>query len=245
MTFLESTNPVVTISGSVPISSTDGPTPIISIEDATTDQKGAVQLEDSVTSTSVTKAATPSSVKEAYDYTTTVSGILQVNIDSKSGTFLELLDTPTTYSGHVGQFLKVALDGLRLEYTDIDGGTATTTISGWDAYDATTYYADFEHGLATDEISVFIIDTTTNKEVGVEDIEIISVNTIRVYVTDDTSSLKVNVITGGFVDTEHNHDDRYYTESEVDTISGSLQTNIDNKINTAGAIKWAIVFGGM
>jgi hypothetical protein len=28
---------------------------------------------------------------------------------------------------------------------------------------------------------------------------------------------------------DHNHDDRYYTETEVDTISGTLQTNIDGK----------------
>ena len=74
MTFLASTNPVVTISGSDPIISTGGITPTISINDATVDQKGAVQLEDSYTSTSTTKAATPSSVKAVYDYITTISG---------------------------------------------------------------------------------------------------------------------------------------------------------------------------
>lgn len=39
----------------------------ISIQDGTTAQKGAVQLTDSVTSTSTTTAATPNSVKTAYD----------------------------------------------------------------------------------------------------------------------------------------------------------------------------------
>lgn len=39
----------------------------VGIQDATTSQKGAVQLEDSVASTSITKAATPNSVKTAYD----------------------------------------------------------------------------------------------------------------------------------------------------------------------------------
>lgn len=279
VTFLESTNPVTTVSGTSPIASTEGTIPVISIDDSTTDQKGAVQLEDSYTSTSVIKAATPKSVKDVYDYATILSGTLQDSIDSKSGTllelsdtpstydvnkylrstndgtewhtvdssstFLDLTDTPTTYSGSVGKYLKVSSGELGLEYADIDGGTATTTVSGWDVYDATTYYADFEHNLNTNEISVFIIDVTTNKAVGVEDIEILNVNTIRIYVTDDTSLLKINVITGGFVDTDHNHDDRYYTESEVDTISGSLQTDINSKINNAAAIKWAIVFGGM
>lgn len=39
----------------------------IGIQDGTTAQKGAVQLEDSTSSTSTTKAATPNSVKSAYD----------------------------------------------------------------------------------------------------------------------------------------------------------------------------------
>ena len=39
----------------------------IAIQDGSTAQKGAVQLEDSTSSTSITKAATPNSVKSAYD----------------------------------------------------------------------------------------------------------------------------------------------------------------------------------
>ncbi len=39
----------------------------VGIQDGTTTQKGAVQLEDSTSSTSTTKAATPNSVKSAYD----------------------------------------------------------------------------------------------------------------------------------------------------------------------------------
>jgi hypothetical protein len=39
----------------------------IAIQDGTTAQKGAVQLEDSTSSTSTTKAATPNSVKTSYD----------------------------------------------------------------------------------------------------------------------------------------------------------------------------------
>jgi hypothetical protein len=39
----------------------------VGIQDGTTAQKGAVQLEDSTSSTSTTKASTPNSVKSAYD----------------------------------------------------------------------------------------------------------------------------------------------------------------------------------
>jgi hypothetical protein len=58
---------VTSVTGTSPIASTGGTTPDISIQDGTTTQKGAVQLEDSTSSTSTTKAATPASVKAAYD----------------------------------------------------------------------------------------------------------------------------------------------------------------------------------
>ena len=63
MPFLTSTNLVVIVSGVPPIISTEGITPVISVQDATINQKGAVQLEDSFTS---------KNVKEPYEYTTTV-----------------------------------------------------------------------------------------------------------------------------------------------------------------------------
>ena len=58
---------VTSVTATSPLASTGGNTPDISIQDGTTAQKGAVQLEDSTSSTSTTKAATPASVKAAYD----------------------------------------------------------------------------------------------------------------------------------------------------------------------------------
>jgi len=58
---------VTAVTGTSPIASSGGTTPDISIQDATTAQKGAVQLEDSTSSTSTTTAATPNAVKSAYD----------------------------------------------------------------------------------------------------------------------------------------------------------------------------------
>ena len=95
MPFLVPTNPVVTVSGTDPVISTGGVTPVIAIQDATIEQKGAVQLEDSVSSDSVTKAATSKSVKEACDYATTISGTLQSEIDDINGSdmFKSVYDT--------------------------------------------------------------------------------------------------------------------------------------------------------
>jgi hypothetical protein len=62
-----SVTPVTSVTATTPLASSGGTTPDISIQDGTTAQKGAVQLEDSTSSTSTTKAATPASVKAAYD----------------------------------------------------------------------------------------------------------------------------------------------------------------------------------
>jgi hypothetical protein len=58
---------VTAVTATSPLASSGGATPDISIQDGTTAQKGAVQLEDSTSSTSTTKAATPNAVKSAYD----------------------------------------------------------------------------------------------------------------------------------------------------------------------------------
>jgi hypothetical protein len=58
---------VTAVTATSPLASSGGTTPDISIQDGTTSQKGAVQLEDSTSSTSTTKAATPNAVKSAYD----------------------------------------------------------------------------------------------------------------------------------------------------------------------------------
>jgi hypothetical protein len=59
---------VTTITASTPLTGGGtGGTITVGIQDASTSQKGSVQLTDSVSSTSTTTAATPNSVKTAYD----------------------------------------------------------------------------------------------------------------------------------------------------------------------------------
>lgn len=77
----------------------------ISIQDATTAQKGAVQLTDSTSSTSTTTAATPNSVKSAYDLAD--AAIAKSFIDAKGDLIVGTADnTPArlpvgTTNGHV------------------------------------------------------------------------------------------------------------------------------------------------
>ena len=58
---------VTAVTGSGAISSSGGNTPNITIADASTTVKGAVQLSDSTSTTSSVLAATPTAVKAAYD----------------------------------------------------------------------------------------------------------------------------------------------------------------------------------
>lgn len=65
--FDEAAAKVATVAGTSPISTSGSTAITVSIADATTSVKGAVQLTDSTSSTSTTTAATPNSVKQAYD----------------------------------------------------------------------------------------------------------------------------------------------------------------------------------
>lgn len=71
----------------------------VGIQDGTTSQKGAVQLEDSTSSTSTTKAATPNSVKTAYDLANTARTTTKTNYLLNSG--FDLWQRATT-SGSAG-----------------------------------------------------------------------------------------------------------------------------------------------
>lgn len=83
---------VTSVSGTSPISSTGGATPVISVAAGSTSVVGVVQLEDSTSSTSTTKAATPNAVKTSYDLANaalpksggTMTGAITLNGDPTS-----------------------------------------------------------------------------------------------------------------------------------------------------------------
>lgn len=131
---------VSSVSASSPLASTGGNTPTISIQDGTTSQKGAVQLEDSYTSTSTSKAATPAAVKAAYDlangkastsnklgdFAATTSAELAGVISDETGTgALVFANTPTLVTPNIG-----AATGTSLVLSgDLTVNGTTTTIN--------------------------------------------------------------------------------------------------------------------
>ena len=131
---------VTAVTGSGAISSSGGNTPNITIADASTTVKGAVQLSDSTSTTSSVLAATPTAVKAAYDlaagkastsnklsdFAATSSAELAGVISDETGTgALVFANTPTLVTPNIG-----AATGTSLVLSgDLTVNGTTTTIN--------------------------------------------------------------------------------------------------------------------
>ena len=90
---------VTSVTGSGAISSSGGNTPNITIADASTTVKGAVQLSDSTSTTSSILAATPTAVKAAYDLAAGKASTANKLSDFAATTSLELKNTISDETG--------------------------------------------------------------------------------------------------------------------------------------------------
>ena len=120
----------------------------IAIQDATTAQKGAVQLENSTSSTSTTTAAVPASVKSAYDLAD--GAIAKSLVDAKGDLIVATADnTPDRLAvGTNGQFLvadSTASTGVKwaaggagdfILVKTVTIGTAVSSVAVTDAFSA-------------------------------------------------------------------------------------------------------------
>jgi hypothetical protein len=90
---------VTAVTGSGAIASSGGTTPNITIADASTTVKGAVQLSDSTSTTSSILAATPTAVKAAYDLAAGKASTANKLSDFAATTSLELKNTISDETG--------------------------------------------------------------------------------------------------------------------------------------------------
>jgi len=97
----------------------------LTVDDGSTAQKGVIQLEDSTSSTSTTKAATPNSVKSAYDLAN--GAIAKSLVDAAGDTiYATANDTVTRLGiGTAGQVLTVNSGATAPEWTTISAGGMT------------------------------------------------------------------------------------------------------------------------
>lgn len=105
------------------------------VQDGTTSQKGVVQLEDSYSSTSTTKAATPNSVKSAYDLANTANTGLANKLD-KTGDGKDVTATFTEASARenigTGEKLSVIFGKIKKWFTDLKALAFKDTVSDSD-----------------------------------------------------------------------------------------------------------------
>jgi hypothetical protein len=101
----------------------------VGIQDGTTAQKGAVQLEDSTSSTSTTKASTPNSVKSAYDLAN--AAIPKSLVDAAGDLIYATADnTPARLAiGTAGKVLTVNSGATAPEWTTPAAGGGMTLIN--------------------------------------------------------------------------------------------------------------------
>ena len=139
----------------------------IGIQDGTTAQKGAVQLENSTSSTSTTTAAVPASVKSAYDL---ANGAIPKSLIDAAGDLIvgTAADTAGRLAiGTANQVLKVNSGGTALEWGTAGGGggkvlqvvqatynTPTTTNST--SFTDTGLTASITPSLSTSKIMVLV-----------------------------------------------------------------------------------------
>lgn len=124
----------------------------VGIDDGTTAQKGAVQLEDSTSSTSTTKAATPNSVKSAYDLAN--AAIPKSLVDAAGDLIYATADnTPARLAiGTANQVLRVNSGATAPEWaTATSGGMTSLAAANLPAASTTTLSA-----ISTDYIDLVL-----------------------------------------------------------------------------------------
>jgi hypothetical protein len=100
----------------------------IAIQDGTTAQKGAVQLENSTSSTSTTTAAVPANVKTAYDLAD--GAIAKTTVTTAGDVIYRNATVPTRLGiGTAGQVLTVNTGATAPEWKTPSGGSGLTLIS--------------------------------------------------------------------------------------------------------------------
>ena len=207
------------------------------VADGSTSTKGIVKLTNSTSSTSTTTAATPSSVKSAYDLANTAktnAATAQTKADSAY----------TLAESKVDSLSDLGITATATELNYVDGVTSNiqTQIDGKAASSHTHNYAGSSSagGAATSANKV-------NKSLTVK-LNGGTTEGTNLFTFNGSAAKSINITPSaiGAAASSHTHDDRYYTETEIDTklsgkanksqgifyIEGSGTTDTTNKVAT-------------
>lgn len=183
----------------------------VGIQDGTTAQKGAVQLENSTSSTSTTTAAVPASVKSAYDL---ANGAIPKSLVDAAGDLIYATANDTVARlalGTAGQVLKVNSGATAPEWAAASAGaltfikkqtvgTSVTSVEITDAFSATydNYLITYTGGSASsnsNDLQIrFGAATTGYKYVGIY--QQFTASTVNSYATTSASAIGVGGMSG-------------------------------------------------
>jgi hypothetical protein len=134
-----------------------------------------------------------------------------------------------------------ALSAVTVDLTDVVSASISVDLTSWTS-SGSTYFSDFTHSLNTKDLLVETYDINNDKIIGVDNVEFINNDTIRVFITDNTSSIRTTVIGGnvtsvsGETNTASNIGSGvgvYKTKNAYNLEFKSL-SNTDGKLNISG-----------
>lgn len=227
------------VAGGVPSLDSNTKVPIAELYEATTTRKGITQLTDSVTSTSTTTAATPNSVKTVND-----------SLNSEISRAKSAESTLTTNLNNEITRAKSAendLDSKKVDKTTVATSTTLGLVkSGTDITVDTSGNVSVNDNSHKHNVSNISDLTATASELNV--LDGITATTTELNYTDGVTS-NIQTQLNSKSSNGHTHDDRYYTESEIDTtvtdINSSISSHTSNTSNPHSVTKAQVGLGNV
>lgn len=227
------------IAGGVPSLDSNIKVPIAELYEATTTSKGITQLTDSVTSDSTTTAATPNSVKSVKD-----SLKSEINrAKSAESTLTTNLNAEITRAKNAENTLSTN----KLDKTTVaTSSTLGLVKSGTDITVDTSGNVSVNNNSHKHTVSNISDLTATASELNV--LDGITATTQELNYTDGVTS-NIQTQLNSKSANGHTHDDRYYTESEIDTtvsnINDSISSHTGNTSNPHSVTKAQVGLGNV
>lgn len=201
----------------------------VGIQDGTTTQKGAVQLENSTSSTSTTTAAVPASVKSAYDL---ADGAIPKTLTSTTGDLIyaSAANTPARLAiGSTSQVLTVA--GGVPTWATASGGKVVQIVSASYATQTATSSTNF----SDTGITATITPASSSNKILI----LCSVNGVNKNAAN--TSINTQLLRGATVIVKLGEDDAYNNTTNTNAI-GSISTAYMDSPATTSATTYKVQF---
>lgn len=196
---------------------------------------GTVVVKNAEHAVSATSATTATTATNA-NHSTTADSATSATKATQDGNGKVIADTYQTIANATSQHnsLQSSIDSKVNKTTTINGKqlTGNITLSAADVNAATIAYVDAAESDANKYTDNAIANLLDNDTAAVDSI----MELAEAMETNADAIEALRGIAGGKADADHNHDSRYYTESEIDTKISNINTSIGGKAAKATTI---------